>query len=252
MNGRVGKGGSVLLLVISALVMSCVLAAGAAPRVRQPTTIPSGRGVESGYAASRGGLPAIISQSRVQGCAMSNEQPSKDQATSSSASEPEVEKVPTRDGLAHVHVAEDGTLTLTKPDGTAVKKVRLSLAWPLRHRDRYIAVLDEKGHEELMASSLDDFATDCRELVKAEIERRYLDTEILSVLSLRVERQVSYWEVMTDRGRREFVVQGSETNPYRISESHWQIIDVAGNRYEIPDVNALDTTSQVLLSELLS
>ena len=183
---------------------------------------------------------------------MNDERPNEDQATSSAGSGPEVEKVPPPDGLAHVHVAEDGTLSLTKPDGTVVKKVRLALAWPLRHRDRYITVLDEKGHEELMASALGDFAKDCRKLVRDEIERRYLDTEIRTVLSLRVERQVSYWEVMTDRGRREFVVQGSETNPYRISDTHWQIIDVAGNRYEIPDLHALDETSQLLLSELLT
>ena len=183
---------------------------------------------------------------------MNNQPSNEEQATSSPASEPEAEKVPTPDGLAHLHVAEDGTLTLTKHDGTVVSKVRLILAWPLRYRDRYIAVLDEKGSEALMASALADFGEDCRELVKAEVERRYLDTEIRAVLSLRVERQVSYWEAETDRGRREFVVQGSDTNPYRISDTRWQVIDVVGNRYEIPNLHALDVTSQVLLGELLS
>ncbi len=154
------------------------------------------------------------------------------------------------DGRALVEVAEDGTLTLTKPDGTVVEKVRLALAWPLRHRDRYIAVLDEKGKEVFMTARLGDFAEDSRDLVRREIERRYLETHILSIVSLRMERRVSYWEVETDRGRREFVVQGSETNPYRISDCRWQIIDVAGNRYEITDLTALDATSQLLLGQL--
>ena len=157
---------------------------------------------------------------------------------------------PRSDGRALIEVAEDGTLRLTKPDGTVVEKVRLALAWPLRHRDRYIAVLDEKGKETFMASLLTDFAEESRDLVRGEIERRYLETYILSVLGLRMERRVSYWEVETDRGYREFVVQGSETNPYHISDRRWQIIDVVGNRYEITDVTALDAASQFLLEEL--
>jgi len=157
---------------------------------------------------------------------------------------------PRGDGRALLETAKDGTLTLTKPDGTVVEKVRLALAWPLRHRDRYIAVLDEKGKETFMASFLTDFAKESRDLVRREIERRYVETYILSVLGLRVERRVSYWEVATDRGRREFVVQGSETNPYHISDRRWQIIDVAGSRYEIADITALDARSQLLLGEL--
>jgi hypothetical protein len=167
-----------------------------------------------------------------------------------------------RDHLAHpdaqgpgprpprLTLAQDGTLTLTKPDGSTVEKVRPALGWPLRHRNRYIAVLDEKGHEVYMAAHLDDFAKDCRELVRREVERRYLETHILVVRSLRMEQRVSYWEVETDRGRREFVLQGSETNPYRISDHRWQLIDVAGNRYEITDIPSLDLGSQALL-ELL-
>jgi len=143
---------------------------------------------------------------------------------------------PRPDGRALLETAEDGTLRLTRPDGTVVEKVRLALAWPLRHRDRYIAVLDENEES--------------RDLVRGEIKRRYLETYILSVLGLRMERRVSYWEVETDRGRREFVVQGSETNPYYITDRRWQIIDVVGNRYEITDVTALDAASQLLLEEL--
>jgi len=178
-----------------------------------------------------------------------NQEQSK-QSGSQEAEGAEVTKPVTPDGLAHVHVAADGTLALTKPDGSTVAKVRLALGWPLRHRNRYVAVLDEKGHEVYMAAHLEDFAEDCRELVRREVERRYLETHILVVYSLRDEHRVSYWEVETDRGRREFVLQGSETNPYRISDHRWQLIDVAGNRYEITDIHALDSKSRTLL-ELL-
>ena len=157
---------------------------------------------------------------------------------------------PSADGRARLEVAGDGTLKLTKPDGTLVEKVRLALAWPLRYRDRYIILLDDKGKETFMATELSDFAPDCQEFVRQELKRRYLETRILAVNKLRVERQVSYWEAQTDRGLREFVVRGSETNPYRFTEHHWQIIDAVGNRYEIPDLTALDPTSQALLEQL--
>jgi len=159
---------------------------------------------------------------------------------------------PRPDGRALLETGENGTLTLTKPDGTVVEKARPALAWPLRHRDRYIAILDGDGKEVFMADRLEDFAQECRQLVRLEIERRYMETNILSVLSLRVERRVSYWGVDTDRGRREFVIQGSDSNPYRIDRRRWQIIDVTGNRYEIPDVTALDLNSRLLLEPLES
>jgi hypothetical protein len=63
---------------------------------------------------------------------------------------------------------------------------------------------------------------------------------------------VSYWTAETDRGRREFVVQGSDTNPYRFSESRWLVSDVTGNRYLIEDVTALDAVSRGLLETLES
>jgi hypothetical protein len=173
-----------------------------------------------------------------------------DEKKEKDAKEPAPAPTPRADGRALVEVASDGTLRLTKPDGSTVEKVQLALGWPLRHRNRYIAVLDEKGHEVHMASHLDDFAADCRDLVGREVERRYLETHILAIHGLRVEQQVSYWDVDTDRGRREFVLQGSETNPYRISDRRWQLIDVAGNRYEIKDVPSLDLGSQAFLEQL--
>ena len=179
---------------------------------------------------------------------MSDEQSKEAREGEKAAQAPE----PRADGRALLEVAPDGTLRLTRPDGTTVEKVRLALAWPLRHRDRHVAVLDAAGKEVLMARDLKEFARECRALVRREIERRYLETRILSVLALRVERRVSYWEVRTDRGRREFVVQGSDTNPYRISPNHWLIIDVTGNRYQITDLAGLDAASRLLLEQLES
>jgi len=165
---------------------------------------------------------------------------------------PPQKREPRPDGRALIEPACDGTLTLVKPDGTVLEKVRPALAWPLRHHDRYIAILDEAGKEAFMATSLDSFAPECRELLRAEVERRYVDTRILSVLELRVQRRVSYWTVETDRGPREFVVQGSDTNPYRFDERRWLVSDVAGNRYQIDDITSLDGTSRMLLEELES
>ena len=173
-----------------------------------------------------------------------------DEKKEKDAKEPTQTPTPRADGRALLELASDGTLRLTKPDGSTVEKVSLALGWPLRHRDRYVAVLDEKGHEVCMASHLDDFAADCRDLIGQEVDRRYLETHILAIHSLRVEQRVSYWDVDTDRGRREFVLQGSETNPYRISDRHWQLTDVAGNRYEIKDLPTLDPASQALLEQL--
>ena len=47
--------------------------------------------------------------------------------------QPAKKREPRSDGLALIEEASDGTLTLVKPDGSVIEKVRPALAWPLRY-----------------------------------------------------------------------------------------------------------------------
>ena len=58
-------------------------------------------------------------------------------------------------------------------------------------------------------------------------------------------------QVETDRGPREFVTQSVQENTLWFSANHLLLIDVDGNRFEIPDVEALDARSLTIINAIL-
>ena len=90
-----------------------------------------------------------------------------------------------------------------------------------------------------------------RAIVDDELSRRYLTSIVLNINSARNEFGTSYWEVETDRGRREFVVQNVAENARWFGGKRLLITDVDGNRFEIPNLDRLDRASQVLVAQIL-
>ncbi|MFQ6078160.1 MAG: DUF1854 domain-containing protein, partial [Thermodesulfobacteriota bacterium] len=90
-----------------------------------------------------------------------------------------------------------------------------------------------------------------REIVQAELDKRYLGSIIKKIRSVRSDFGTSYWDVDTDRGRREFVVQGVHDNVIWLGERRLLLVDVDGNRFEIPDYLRLDKKSISFLEEML-
>ena len=78
-----------------------------------------------------------------------------------------------------------------------------------------------------------------------------MTAQVKEILSARVEYGATYWKVDTNRGAREFVTQSLQENAQWLSPSHLLLIDVDGNRFEIPDVNALDNRSRSFISAIL-
>ena len=89
------------------------------------------------------------------------------------------------------------------------------------------------------------------EAAQQELRRRYLTAHVTEILNARVEYGATYWNADTDRGQREFVTQSLQENAQWLSATHLLLIDVDGNRFEIPDVSALDPRSQNFISEIL-
>lgn len=77
-------------------------------------------------------------------------------------------------------------------------------------------------------------------------------TAVIEVISsLRNEFGVSYWDVQTDRGNREFVVRNVSESAQWISPRRLLLIDVDGNRFEIPDIDLLDKRSISLIEMVI-
>lgn len=146
---------------------------------------------------------------------------------------------------------KDGTLVLTLDGGDRVSNIRVVRASPLSHPSHYITFLDEKGRELCTVDRLDDLPQPARRLVEEELARYYLGSTIQRINELESEFGIAYWDVETPRGRRDFVVKDVQSSITWLSPTRLLMVDVDGNRFEIPDLRALDLRSQKLLEMTL-
>lgn len=142
-------------------------------------------------------------------------------------------------------------LRLTIEGDRSYLKVRVVCAAPLSQPDRYICLLDEKN--EVICTVEDPIVMDAvsQDIIKEELEQRYMTAVIKRVDSLRSEFGVSYWEVQTDRGDREFVVRNVAENAQWITDRRLLLVDVDGNRFEISNLEVLDKKSRGLIEMVL-
>ena len=142
-------------------------------------------------------------------------------------------------------------LRLTIVGDRSYLKVRVVCAAPLSQPDRYICLLDEKNEVICTVEDPLDLDAASQRVVEEEIEQRYMTAIIKRVDSLKSEFGVSYWEVETDRGSREFVVRNVSENAQWITDRRLLLLDVDGNRFEISNLEVMDKRSRGLIQMVL-
>jgi hypothetical protein len=145
----------------------------------------------------------------------------------------------------------DWHLRLTIEGDRSYLRPKLVRATPLSDPERYICFMDDKNEEICMIDALDQLDEESRRLAREALDQRYLTAVIQRIESMRNEFGTSYWDVQTDRGQREFVVQNVAENAQWLSDTRLLLIDVDGNRFEIPDVALLDKHSVGLIDQVL-
>jgi len=143
-----------------------------------------------------------------------------------------------------------GFLRLVKGDQT-YERVSLFRTFPFTLGDRYLSVRDMDGKEIGVIKDMDAFPPEAVEAFKAELERRYFTPTITRIKSMKEEFGYAYWEVDTDSGPRRFTVRDLQHSLLLLSEVHVMIVDIDGNRFEIPDYTALDPASRKYIDDLL-
>lgn len=142
-------------------------------------------------------------------------------------------------------------LRMTVGDDRSYPTVKPVWAAPQSHPKRFLGLLDGKDAEIVTIADPDALPTDSLANVLEELSRRYLTAEIVRIDSAKVEFGATYWHVTTDRGETDFVTQSLQENAVWISSKHLLLIDVDGNRFEIPDVDTLDAKSRKTLSAIV-
>lgn len=137
----------------------------------------------------------------------------------------------------------EGRLRLIQEDRCWIS-FRPTWASPISHPGRFLALLDGRDEMILMINDPQELDDKLRAQLMEELNRRYLSATVTKVHRAKTEFGTTYWDVETTRGNREFVTQSLQENAQWMGPNHLLLIDVDGNRYEIPDTTALDKVSR--------
>jgi hypothetical protein len=135
-----------------------------------------------------------------------------------------------------------GLLYLTL-DGTE-KRVTLFRQFPFDLLWEYISVLDEDEHELGIVKNLALFDEATRSLLENELKKRYYSVTVTAIHSVKERFGFSYWRVNTNEGEKSFTLKDTSKSISTVNQERIFFTDADGNRYEIPDINALDAKSR--------
>lgn len=127
--------------------------------------------------------------------------------------------------------------------GEVEQRAFLCRQFPFELLWEFISVMDEEQNEIGIIRNLDLFFGEERELLMTELCRRYYSPVIKRIISMKERYGFSYWKVETEEGEVSFTLHDTFRSIIRVSESRAILFDVDGNRFEIPDVGALDRKS---------
>jgi hypothetical protein len=142
-------------------------------------------------------------------------------------------------------------LRMTIEGDRSYLRVKVVRAAPLSDPTRYICFLDAKDEIICTVRDVNDLDAGSRRIVEEELDRRYMIALIERIYSAKSEFGASYWDVETDRGRREFVIKDASENVRRLDGRRMLLVDVDGNRFEIRDLDRLDKKSLGFIETVL-
>lgn len=145
-----------------------------------------------------------------------------------------------------IHYPEEDNL----PDDKILKvvdRIFLSRAFPFDMPYDYISVLDKDKKEIGFIRSLNDFDEPQKSMLIHELEAKYYTPTIKKIYSVKERYGFSYWKTECEFGEKTFTLQDTYRSIIKSSNPDGSerlfILDVDGNRYEIPNVEQLDRQS---------
>jgi hypothetical protein len=135
-------------------------------------------------------------------------------------------------------------LRLTIAEDRSCLKVQVFRAFPLSNPKGYYSVRDGDGKDLGMIRDPSELVAENRELLDEELDRRYFTPAIQRVVSITERFGTVEWEVETDRGHARFTTRDLRENLIRPSRGRYIMTSVDGNRFDVPDIRAMDPQSR--------
>lgn len=142
---------------------------------------------------------------------------------------------------------KNGFLSMVKTENGEEKvydRVFLHRNFPFELLWEYVSVLDADQIEIGIIFDISEFDGDQKELLVKELERKYYEPRIKSIVSLKERYGFSYWNVVCNDGRSvKFTMQDTFRNIIRVGDDRAILLDVDGNRFVIESIMGLDRKS---------
>lgn len=125
-------------------------------------------------------------------------------------------------------------------------RVFLHRAFPFDNPFEYISVLDADQKEIGLIRDVGVFETEVQEYLKAELGRKYFAQKLSKIIGIKERYGFSYWKAATEDGEEiTFTLQDTFRSIMKVGGESKRIfiIDIDGNRYEIPDLEKLEFKS---------
>ncbi|MFR1518004.1 MAG: DUF1854 domain-containing protein [Clostridia bacterium] len=119
-------------------------------------------------------------------------------------------------------------------------RVFLHRMFPFEEPLRYLSVLDGEQKELGIIADLACFGEAEQKILLEELNRKYYVQKILTIDRLKDRYGFTYWDVTTPEGKVSFTLQDTQRNIIKMDEDRILILDVDGNRYEIPSISKLE------------
>ena len=141
------------------------------------------------------------------------------------------------------------TLQMRGPGESDWREVTLARLFPLSDPTGWLAVADKDDKEVGIVADLGKLAPESVTAVRQALQLRYLVPQIRRIVACRDRLDGVEWTVETDRGETKFLIRQMHENVKQPISGRLMLTDVEGNRYDIPDVQALDPVSRALIEE---
>jgi len=142
---------------------------------------------------------------------------------------------------------ENGKLTMMMDGAEEAGEIRVLRLFPLSDPEGWVSVIAVDGREIGIVRTLDELDPDSRNTVLDVLFRRYAVPQIARIVACREKFDLVEWEVETDRGGCRFVMRNPRETIQRAGNNRLALMDVEGNRYDVPDLDALDARSRTAI-----
>ena len=139
--------------------------------------------------------------------------------------------------------SEVGTARLEIRDEVCHLRVVVRRLMPLSNPEKYISLAADEDTEIGILVNPSELAPESLKILQEELDKRYFTPTIQKIYRVKEQFGTHEWEVETERGRITFSVRGLNQNIKQVPPARLFVIDVRGNRYDIPDYRELDAQS---------